>query len=206
MSNILVIQSSISGRQSVSRELVVEVVARLVESDPGARVVERDLGANPVPHLASDNLAGVRGTPSTDAEHATHVLSDTLIAELRDADTVVLGAPMYNFSISTALRGWFDYVLRAGETFRYTASGPEGLVRDKRAIVIESRGGAYSDGAAQALDFQEPYLRQLLGFMGITDVTFIRAEKIGYGADAREASMANAVSRIGSVTRQVNAA
>lgn len=206
MSSILVIQSSISGPQSVSRELVAKALERLAEADPSARVVERDLGTSPVPHLVSDNLAGVRGTPETDAELKTRELSDVLIAELRAADTVVIGAPMYNFSIPTSLRGWFDYVLRAGETFRYTTSGPEGLVGNKRVIVIESRGGLYSEGPSQALDFQEPYLRQLLGFIGITDVTFIHAEKIGYGPEARAVSIAKAVAEIASVTQQAKAA
>jgi FMN-dependent NADH-azoreductase len=206
MSNILVLQSSVSGQQSVSRVLVAETVARLLDAAPDARVVERDLGSNPVAHLDSSNWIGVRGIPSTDAEFAAREVSDQLIAELRAADTVVIGAPMYNFSISTGLRGWFDYVLRSGETFRYTAAGPEGLVMNKRVIVVESRGGIYSEGPAQALDFQEPYLRQLLAFIGITDVTFIRAEKIGYGPEARDASIASAFAQIGSITRQVEAA
>jgi len=113
----------------------------------------------------------------TDAELTARTLSNELIAELRNADTIVIGAPMYNFSISTGLRAWFDYVLRAGETFSYSAAGPLGLLKGKRVIVIESRGGLYSEGPAKAIDFQEPYLRQLLGFMGLTDVAFIHAEK-----------------------------
>ncbi len=193
MSNILVIQSSISGQQSVSRALVNETVARLRQANAGARVVVRDLGSHPVPHLDADSLAGVRGSPVTQAELATRALSDALIAELRAADTVVIGAPMYNFSMSSALRSWFDLVLRAGETFRYTSAGPEGLVGNKRVIVIESRGGLYSEGPGKALDFQEPYLRALFGFMGVSDLTFVRAEKIGLGPAAREASIASAI-------------
>ena len=206
MSNILVIQSSISGQQSVSRALVDETVTRLLEAKPGAHVVVRDLGSHPVPHLDANSLAGVRGSPVTETELTTRELSDSLIAELRAADTVVIGAPMYNFSMSSALRSWFDHVLRAGETFRYTSAGPEGLVGNKRVIVIESHGGLYSEGPGKALDFQEPYLRALLGFMGVSDLTFVRAEKIGLGPDARKTSIAGAMAEIAALTRETKAA
>ena len=149
-----------------------------------------------MPHLTEATLAGVRGEPATDAEHAARALSDALIAELRAADTIVIGAPMYNFSVATGLRSWFDHVLRAGETFSYSEAGPKGLLGGKRVIVIESRGGLYSEGPAQAIDFQEPYLRHLLGFIGLTDVTFVRAEKIGYGPEARAAAIAAATASL----------
>ncbi len=102
------------------------------------------------------------------------------------------GAPMYNFSIPSGLRAWFDYVLRPGVTFSYSEAGPQGLLTGKRVIVIESRGGLYSEGPAQAMDFQEPYLRTLLGFIGLADVTFIHAEKIGFGPEARQAALEGA--------------
>jgi len=191
MSNILVLNSSISGEASVSRLLVADAVTELTQRDPNAKVVFRDLAADPIPHLLPATVAGVRASAATPAEQAARDLADTLIAELRAADTIVIGAPMYNFSVPTTLRAWFDHVLRAGETFRYTEAGPEGLLTGKRVIVVESRGGLYSEGPAQAIDFQEPYLRQLLGFMGLTDVTFIRAEKIGYGPEAREQALAD---------------
>jgi FMN-dependent NADH-azoreductase len=191
MNTILVIDSAVSGDASVSKALVREAVAALAAGGP-ARVVHRDLGRDPVPHLTEASLAGVRGEPSTEIEVRTRALSDELIAELRAADTIVIGAPMYNFSVATGLRAWFDHVLRAGETFRYTAAGPEGLLAGKRVIVIESRGGLYSEGPAQAIDFQEPYLRHLLGFMGLTDVTFVRAERIGFGPEARAEAIATA--------------
>jgi FMN-dependent NADH-azoreductase len=192
MNNLLVINSSAAREGSVSRELMEYAVARLLEDAPLAKVVRRDLGAHPVPHLATDTLEGIRATPATAAEHAARALSDELIAELRAADTVVIGAPMYNFGVTTGLRAWFDHVLRAGETFSYSAEGPKGLMSGKRVIVIESRGGQYSEGPAAAIDFQEPYLRHLLGFIGIRDVTFVRAEKIGHGPDARAAAIAGA--------------
>lgn len=191
MSNILVLNSSVSGAASVSRLLVADAVTELTQRDPAAKVVFRDLAADPIPHLLPSTVAGVRGVASTPAEQEARRLSDELIAELRSADVIVIGAPMYNFSLPTTLRSWFDHVLRAGETFRYSEAGPEGLLGGKRVIVVESRGGLYSEGPAQAIDFQEPYLRQLLGFIGLTDVTFIRAEKIGYGPDARDQAVAD---------------
>jgi FMN-dependent NADH-azoreductase len=194
--SILVINSSAAREGSVSRELVEFAVDRLVQEAPEARIVRRDLGASPMPHLDVGTLNGVRGTPSTDAERAARALSDELIAELRAADTIVIGAPMYNFGVTTSLRAWFDHVLRAGETFSYSAQGPRGLLGDKRVIVIESRGGLYSEGPASAIDFQEPYLRHLLGFIGLRDVTFVHAEKLGYGPEARTAALDAARRRI----------
>ena len=196
MSNLLVINSSAAGTDSVSRVLVADTVSKLMAAKPGAQVIHRDLDISPVPNLTSATLAGVRGVPKTEAEIAARKLSDELIAELRAADTIVIGAPMYNFSTSTLLRAWFDYVLRAGETFSYSEAGPKGLLGGKRAIVVEARGGLYSEGPAAAIDFQEPYLRHLLGFVGITDVTFVHAEKLGYGPEAREAALKQAKSRI----------
>jgi FMN-dependent NADH-azoreductase len=196
MNSLLVINSSAAREGSVSRELVEFAVDRLTQNAPGATIVRRDLGTDPVPHLAVDTLNGVRGTPATDAEQRARRLSDELIAELRAADTIVIGAPMYNFGVTTALRAWFDHVLRAGETFSYSAAGAKGLLGGKKVIVVESRGGLYSEGPAAAIDFQEPYLRHLFGFVGITDVTFVHAEKIGYGPEARTASLESARQQI----------
>jgi FMN-dependent NADH-azoreductase len=199
MSHLLVINSSAAGRDSVSRVLVADAVSKLLEADPAAHITHRDLGENPPPHLISQTLNGVRGTATTDTEFAARRLSDELIGELKAADTVVIGAPMYNFSVPTTLRAWFDHVLRAGVTFKYVDGAVRGLLGGKRVIVIESRGGLYSEGPAQAIDFQEPYLRHLLGFIGLTDVTFVRAEKIGYGPEARTASVEAAKAHISEV-------
>jgi FMN-dependent NADH-azoreductase len=196
MKSLLVINSSAAREGSVSRELVEFAVDRLLQAQPQKQVVRRDLGAHPVPHLSVETLNGVRGTPATPAESAARKLSDELIAEVRAADTLVIGAPMYNFGVTTGLRAWFDHVLRAGETFSYSAEGPRGLLGGKRVIVIESRGGLYSEGPAAAIDFQEPYLRHLLGFVGITDVTFVHAEKIGYGPEARAVAITAARRKI----------
>ncbi len=191
MSTVLVIDSAATGDASVSRSLVRAAVEAL-KAQGATGVVYRDLDAAPVPHLTAATVAGIRAEAGSESEHAARALSDALIAELRAADVIVIGAPMYNFSVPTTLRAWFDHVLRAGETFRYTEQGPQGLLSGKKVIVVESRGGLYSEGAATAYDFQEPYLRHLLGFIGLTDVTFVRAEKLGFGPEARAAAIASA--------------
>lgn len=199
MTKVLVLNSSLSGEASASRALVQTVVERL--DGPGVAIIERDLGADPIPHLTPETVDTVRGAdPVTPAQVAARALADGLIAELKGADVLVIGAPMYNFAISTGLKAWFDHVLRAGETFRYSAAGPEGLVTGKKAIVVLSRGGLYSEGPAMAFDSQEPHLRTLLGFMGVTEVTFVRAEKLGFGPAVRDQVMAEARAEIADLT------
>lgn len=207
MSTVLVLTSSALGDASVSNELVRDAVARLQEQDPGLRIVTRDLGRDPVPHLTADSATALRGSePANAAQAAAQALSDELVAELKAADTVVVGAPMYNFGIPSTLKAWFDHVLRAGITFRYTEAGPEGLLAGKRAIVVETRGGLYSDGPAQAMDSQEPHLRNLLGFIGVDDVVFVRAEKLGFGPEAREQAVAAARAALDAAIRDGYAA
>lgn len=199
MRKILVINSSVSGDASVSRTLVDFAVQCLMRDDPDSIVTSRDLSNGPVPHLTPATVAGVREVARTSDELGAQALSDELIEELRIADAIVIGAPMYNFSIPTSLRAWFDHVLRPRVTFAYGESGPTGLLTGKRALVIESRGGIYSEGSAKPLDFQEPYLRQLLEFVGITDVTFVHAERIAYGPEARDAAITAAKLQIESI-------
>lgn len=193
MTTVLVLTSSALGSASVSSSLAQEALAHLRAQDPDLKVTVRDLGARPVPHFTQDASKALRGgEPATQEQAEARALSDELIAELQAADTIIIGAPMYNFGIASTLKAWFDYVLRAGVTFRYSEAGPEGLVKGKRVIVIESRGGLYSEGPAHAMDSQEPHLRTLLGFIGITDITFIRAEKLAFGDEARELSIRSA--------------
>lgn len=193
MNQILVIDSAATGAESVSRGLTGRVVADLTERHPGATIVRRDIGAEPVPHLAEETVFAIRGKPAeTEAERRAIALSDALIDELKAADLIVIGAPMYNFGMPSTLKAWFDHVLRARVTFRYTEAGPEGLMKGKRAIVVESRAGLYSEGEAAAMDHQEPHIRTLLGFMGIADVDFVRAERLAFGPEAAEASIAAA--------------
>jgi FMN-dependent NADH-azoreductase len=197
MTNILIIDSAATGDASVSRKLTAEFAERLMARDPGATIVRRDIGAVPVPHLTAETVSAVRGTAETDAARAALALSDALIAEVSQADVIVIGAPMYNFGMASTLKTWFDHVLRAGVTFRYTESGPEGLVKGKKAVVIETRAGFYSEGPAAAMDNQEPHIRTLLGFMGIEDVTFVRAEKLAFGPEAASAAIGEAAEQLG---------
>lgn len=197
MTKALILNSAVTGEASVSSRLTGEFAAQLRRRDPSAEIVVRDLGANPVPHLLPETVAGVRATATTAAERAALALSEELLDELRSADVLVIGAPMYNFGIPSTLKTWFDYILRAGVSFRYTENGPEGLIKGKKAVVIEARGGLYSEGPAVALDSQEPHLRTLLSFMGITDVVFVRAEKLGFGPDAVAAAVDGAIAELG---------
>ena len=195
--NILIVSSSANGDASVSNGLATSLIDRLREADPALHVVLRDVGANPLPHLTAETVAAIKGEPTTDAELAARALSDALVAELQAADVIVIASPMYNFGMSSTLKAWFDHVLRAGVTFRYTAEGPEGLLKGKKAVVIESRAGFYSEGPGAALDGQEPHIRTLLRFIGLDDVTYVRAEKLAFGAEAAEAAIAEAGEALG---------
>ena len=197
MTKVLIIDSAATGDASVSRKLTSEVAERLSAGEPGVRIARRDIGASPIPHLTAETVGAIRGVAKTDAEREALALSDALIGEVKEADLIVIGAPMYNFGMASTLKTWFDHILRAGVTFRYTEAGPEGLVTGKKAVVIESRAGLYSEGPAAVMDHQEPHIRTLLGFMGITDVTFVRAEKLAFGPDAAAAAIADAVAEIG---------
>jgi FMN-dependent NADH-azoreductase len=200
MSTVLVLTSSVLGNASVSNQLVQDALARLRSQEPCLKIITRDLGGSPIPHLNFDSATAIRGAePANAAQVATRALSDELIAELRAADLIIIGAPMYNFGIASTLKTWFDHVLRAGITFRYSESGPVGLLQGKRAIVIETRGGQYSEGPMQMMDSQEPHLRTLLGFMGIADVTFIHAEMLALGPDVRQRSVDVARKKLGDV-------
>ncbi len=193
MPTVLVLNSGIPGDGSVSRRLVAETVETLREQNPAVRVIDRDLGAEPLPHLSPASVAALRGGAAETTEQAEALaLSDALVAELKAADTIVIGAPMYNFGIPSTLKAWFDQVLRAGIAFSYSEAGPKGLLTGKRAIVIETRGGLYSEGPAKVMDSQEPHLRGMLGFAGITDVTFVRAERLAFGDEAKQNAIAAA--------------
>ena len=157
----------------------------------------RDVGSNPIPHLTAETVPAIRaGIVETEAAREALELSDALIAELKAADLIVIGAPMYNFGMPSTLKAWFDHVLRARITFQYSEAGPEGLLKGKKAIVVEARAGLYSEGPAASMDSQEPHIRTLLGFMGIDDVTFVRAEKLAFGPEAAEAAIGDALGQI----------
>lgn len=195
MRTVLVIDSSPNLSTSVSRGLTRRFSETWSLNHPGDQIVHRDVGANPPPHLDSDTLVAWSTPPEKrDADAARRAaLSDALIAELVDADVVMIGAPMHNFSVSSGLKTWIDHVARAGRTFRYTEAGPQGLIADKPVYVISSRGGAYGVGSGgEAADFQETQLLHVLRFLGLTDVTVVRAEKLAFGPEAAAASVAAA--------------
>ncbi len=200
--NILIVSSSANGDASVSKGLVGRFVDGVREHNPAARVVLRDVGANPLPHLTSQTVAAIKGQPTTLAELEARALSDALVDELQQADLIVIASPMYNFGISSTLKSWFDHVLRAGVTFRYTEAGPEGLLKGKRTVVIESRAGFYSEGAGAVMDGQEPHIRAMLGFVGLDDVTYVRAEKLAFGPDVAGAMIEEAAQALGLIARE----
>jgi len=166
-------------RNSVSRQLTGRFVEAWKEQNPTGEVIERDLAVTHFPHITDEWVMAAHANPAslTTAQQETLAISHVLIEELRSADTIVIGAPMYNFTISAPLKAWIDQVVRLGQTWLRTATGVEGLLKDKEVVVLTSRGGAYHRGTPTAqYDYQEPYLRHILSFIGLTDVTFIHAE------------------------------
>jgi len=195
MSQVLVIESSARQQDSVSRQLTAEFVRQWQLAHPQDRIQLRDLARDPVPHLDADLLGGwmTPAAQQSPAEQAALQRSELLTAELLAADVLVLAAPMYNFAIPSTLKAWLDHVLRAGVTFRYTENGPRGLLQGKRAFVLTARGGIYT---GTAMDHQEPYLRQALGFIGIDDVQFIHAEGLNLGGAQAEQGLLKARQRL----------
>jgi FMN-dependent NADH-azoreductase len=184
--NILHIDSSIQGEASASRALTRAIVAQTQSGHPGAVLTYRDLADQELPHLSRAVLAQVDATAAAGSAAA--------LAEFLAADVIVIGAPIYNFSIPSQLKAWIDRVAVAGKTFRYTAAGPEGLARGKKVIVALTRGGVHTPGTAQ--EFGESYLRFLFGFLGIEDVNFVHAQGLAVSAQQRTAAMAAAFAAI----------
>ncbi|VEA65946.1 FMN-dependent NADH-azoreductase [Serratia plymuthica] len=199
---LLHLDSSVLGTASVSRHLSSEIVARHQALHPGIRVISRDLAADPALHLSGAHLAAFQGVASEDATiNADLVKGNAYMDELIVADILVIGAPMYNFSIPTPLKAWIDRIAVAGKTFSYTATGPEGLLKNKKAFIASSRGSVYTAGSpAAAMEHQESYLIGLLAFLGVTDVTVVRAEGIAFGPEAKEAAVARALESIAAIT------
>jgi FMN-dependent NADH-azoreductase len=184
---------------SVSRELTAKFVEEWKRENPGGEVVVRDLAKTPLPLITDEWTYAVHSDPSTltPAQREVIAISDTLIAELFAADTVVIGVPMYNFSLPWTLKAWIDQVVRLGKTFAYGANGPQGLFTGKKIVIITSRGASYTAGSPWAhADFQEPYLRHILGFIGATDITFIHAENQRPGGELAAPSKMAALEQI----------
>lgn len=173
---LLHIDAGVTGPSSVSRQLSAAVVEAIGRAHPALSVASRDLEADPIPHLDGPGLATLG--------------QGEVLQQFLDADVIVIGAPMYNLSIPTQLKAWFDRILVAGKTFRYTPNGPEGLAGGRKVIIASSRGGFYGPGAPAAdADFQEPYLKALFRLAGIEDVTFVRAEGVAVSPAHREAAL-----------------
>jgi len=191
---LLQIDSS-ARRNSVSRQLTEKFVHAWKKQNPGGHVIKRDLATTTLPLITDEWTLAAHSDPAhlTPAQRQTLSISETLIEELLAADTIVIGAPMYNLTVSAPLKAWIDQIVRVGRTVLYSAAGTEGVLKGKKVVVLTSRGGAFRPGTPTAqYDHQEPYLRHILGFIGLTDVTFIHAEKLGFGPTAREAALAAA--------------
>lgn len=177
MSNVLVLKSSILGANSQTNQLSDYFINKLTK----ANIVQRDLSANPLPYFDSNAITALRGQPTTDEENALLALSDELVSEIKNADVIVINAPMYNFSVPTQLKSYFDFIARPRVTFQYTEKGPEGLLTGKKAVVLAAFGGIHQN---QPTDLVTTYVKTILGFIGITDVQFVYVEGIGFGPEA----------------------
>ena len=197
--NILNISSSIYSADGQSSQLASQFVSALREREPGVRVAERDLARETLPHLDAARFQAFLTKPEerTAEQRAIAGDSDALIQELREADVVVLGLPMYNFGVPSSLKAYFDHIARAGVTFRYTASGSEGLLTGKRVVVFATRGGLH---VGQASDSQTGFIRTFLGFLGLTDVDFVYAEGLARGEEQRTNALARAHAAITHLT------
>lgn len=204
---ILHVDTSITGEASVSRLLSAEIVEAQRRLHPGAEVIVRDLAARPFVHLSGSHLLAAQGAaPEDPAVRDDLDAGREALDEFLSADVVVVGAPMYNFGIPSQLKAWIDRLAVRGVTFRYTDQGPEGLAGGKKLIIASSRGNFYGPGApAAAFDHQETYLKAVFGFLGITDVSFVRAEGIALGDEARDRAIAAARHEIEAMADRVAA-
>lgn len=191
MKTVLKVTSSLYSAEGQSSRLADQFVGSLRATDPALQLIERDLAADPLPHLDAARFKAF-GTPAEERsveQQAAVAESDRLIEELRVADVLVLGLPLYNFGVPSQLKAWFDHLARAGVTFRYTERGPVGLLTGKKAYIVATRGGLYAGTPA---DTQTGYVRQFLGFLGITEVEFVYAEGLATGEEPRAAALARA--------------
>ena len=189
MNNVLVLKSSILADNSQTNQLSDYFVSKLADKN----VVIRDLAANPLPHFDATAATALRGQPTSAEENALLALSDELVTEIKNADTLIINAPMYNFHIPTQLKSYFDFIARPRVTFQYSEKGPEGLLKGKKAVVLAAFGGFHQN---QPTDLVTSYMKTILGFVGITDVQFVYVEGIGFGPEAVEKAQAQAKAEI----------
>jgi FMN-dependent NADH-azoreductase len=198
MTTLLKLNTSLYGDHGTSSRLAADYAARVLATDPDATLIERDLSQDPVPHLTAERFAAFLAKPEERTLDQQRVVaaSDALIDELKAASTIVLGLPMYNFGVPSTLKAYFDHIARAGVTFKYTETGPVGLLTGKKAVVFATRGGVY---AGTPRDTESAYLREFLGFLGITDIEFVYAEGLAMGQ--REQALAAATATIERLTQ-----
>ena len=198
---LLQIKASLFSDHGQSSQLAAKFVRQWRDAHAGAQVVTRDLAKDPVPHLTAERFQAFIAKPEerTLAQAADAAYSDGLIDELRKADVIVLGLPMYNFGLPSSLKAYFDHVARAGVTFRYTEKGPVGLLTGKKAVIFATRGGLY---AGTPRDSQTTYVRDFLAFLGITDVEFVYAEGLSMGDAPKQAALAKANAAIQALTQE----
>ncbi len=204
--NLLHVDSSIQRDASVSRALSAAIVNEWRRTTPDLHVTYRDLDAAPIPHLDGATLAAAYGAEADEATKANAALGALVLEEFLAADVVVIGAPLYNFTISSQLKAWLDRLAVAGKTFAYSEAGPQGLAGGKKVIVASARGGIYSAGPMVVMDFQETYLHAIFGFFGIKDVEIVRAEGLLMGPEQKQQAVEAALNAIPAVVRQAGTA
>ncbi|RCJ40743.1 FMN-dependent NADH-azoreductase [Nostoc minutum NIES-26] len=196
MANILHIDTSPRGERSISRSLSYEFITSWKDTHPGDTVIYRDLGHNPVPHVDESWIAAAFTPPEARTPELVEAIkvSDNLVDEFLAADRYIFGVPMYNLNIPSTFKAYIDQIVRVGRTFTFDENGYKGLVdSSKKVLIVTARGGAFSPGTSfAAYDYQEPYLRAIFSFVGLTDITFIYAENLNSGDDARQQSLAAA--------------
>jgi len=205
MMNILFVSSSPRGGESYSNRVARRIVDDLIARNRGAHVVARDVARQPLPHIGAAFASGrmVAAEKRSDADWQALALSDALVDELFAADVIVIAAPMHNFGLPSSLKAWIDHIVRPGRTIAYSGKGAQGLVTGKKAVLVFARGGVYSEGPMQAFDFQEPYLRAALGFIGITDVEVVRVEGVALGEEAVSQALRSAEAQADAIVRTI---
>jgi len=199
MTTLLRLDTSLFSGHGVSTQLSEELVSKLREENAELKVIHRNFAEQAVPHLDGEWLQALM-TPTekrNESQHSKVDYSDQLIAELQEADTLVIGLPMYNFSIPSMLKAWFDHVARAGTTFKYTSTGSEGLLANKKVFLVTTRGGIHKD---QASDTQMPFVKTFLGFLGLNDIDVIYAEGLNMGDDMKSKAIESAKEAIETLT------
>ncbi|MDO7218857.1 FMN-dependent NADH-azoreductase [Acinetobacter nosocomialis] len=204
---ILHIDSSILGEQSISRKLAASFIERLNKADHQNEITYRDIVKDPINHLTGEIAAGFRNLNINISDENVvkeHQLSDELVAEFLNSELIIISAPMYNFSIPTQLKAWFDRIAQVGKTFKYTENGPVGLSEGRKVVILSARGGFYSKEPLSHMDFQEKYITAFFNFLGIKDIYFVRAEGTSKAPAIKDIEIQKALSSIDEVINNLS--